>query len=290
MLVWAHTRRALFAVVALLAAACVVAERPSMPVQQLIDGPTGRLFVDDGGGSARMPVVLIHSLAGNSGQWTPQLAHLRRATRAVALDLRGHGRSEAPTDGRFAPGDYAEDVRLMMDTLGIRRAVLVGHSLGGGVAAALAGLVPDRVAGLVFVDPIDDTSKRPPDEGSAAFLRRLEGPEYAMAIEAYWMEILKLAGDGVRQQVLADLRATPQATVVGSMRAMTGFNAQATLAAYHGPMLSVTTPLNEFPSSLHRVMPVIRQEKMADVSHWLHLDRPAEFNAMLGRFLAAIPD
>ena len=283
-------RRAVPAFVALSAVACAGAERPATPVQQVIEGPAGRLFVDDGGGGAGMPVVLIHSLAGNSGHWTPQLAHLRRTTRAVALDLRGHGRSDAPKDGRFAPGDYAQDVRLMMDTLGIRRAVVVGHSMGGGVAAALAGLAPDRVAGLLFVDPIDDPSKRPPDEGSAAFLRRLDGPEYAMAIEAYWLEILKLAGDGVQQQVLADLRATPQATVVGSMRAMTGFNAEATLAAYHGPMLSVTTPLNEFPSSLHRVMPVIRREKMAGVSHWLHLDRPTEFNALLERFLVEIPN
>lgn len=113
------------AFIALSAVACAVAERSPTPVQQVIDGPAGRLFVDDGGGGASMPVVLIHSLAGNSGQWT---------------------------------------------------------------------------------------------------------------------------------------------------------------------MLSVTTPLNEFPSSLHRVMPVIRQEKMAGVSHWLHLDRPTEFNAVLDRFLAGIPD
>ena len=282
-------RRSVPAFVALLTMACAAPERPPAPIQRTIVGPAGRVFVDDGGGGPRLPVVLIHSLAGNSGQWTPQLAHLRRTTRAVALDLRGHGRSDPPKDGRYAPADYAEDVRQVMDALGIRRAVVVGHSLGGGVAAALAGLAPDRVAGVLFVDPIDDPSKRPPDEASAAFLRRLDGPEYAPAIEAYWLEILKLAGDGVRQQVLADLRATPQATVVGSMRAMTGFNAQATLAAYHGPMLSVTTPLNEFPSSLHRVMPAIRQEKIEGVSHWLQLDRPAEFNATLDRFLAAIP-
>jgi pimeloyl-ACP methyl ester carboxylesterase len=53
-------------------------------------------------------------------------------------------------------------------------------------------------------------------------------------------------------------------------------------------MLTVTTPLNEFPSGLQRVIPGMRQEKMVDVSHWLHLDRQAEFNAALDRFLATI--
>lgn len=268
----------------------VLAVGVTTPFQMMIDGPAGRLFVDDGGSGPRMAVVLIHALAGSSRQWTPQLAHLRRTRRAVAVDLRGHGRSETPRDGRLAPGDFAEDVRQAMDALGIRRAILVGHSLGGGVAIAMTGLAPDRIAGLFLVDPIDDPSKRPADDGSEAFLRRLEGPEYAVEIEAYWSEILKLASDGVRQHVLADLRATPPSIVLGSMRAMTGFDAQAALAPYHGPVVSVTTPLNEFPSSLHRVIPAVRQEKMSGVSHWLHLDRPAEFNATLDRFLSVIPN
>ncbi len=255
-----------------------------------IDGSSGRLYVEDGGAGLQLPVVLIHSLAGNSAQWTPQLVHLRRARRAVALDLRGHGRSEAPRDGRYALADFATDVQRVMDALGIRRAVVVGHSLGGGVAVALAGLIPDRIAGVFLADPIDDPSKRPADENADAFLRRLDSPEYSSAIEAYWEEILKGASDSVRRQVLADLRSTPPGSVLGPMRAMAGFDAEAALAGYSGPIVALTTPLNEFPSSLHRVVRRIRQERMTGVSHWLHLDRPAEFNASLDAFLAAISE
>jgi pimeloyl-ACP methyl ester carboxylesterase len=253
-----------------------------------IDGSSGRLYVDDGGTGLQLTVVLIHSLAGNSAQWTPQLAHLRRARRAVALDLRGHGRSEVPRDGRYALADFATDVQRVMDTLEIRRAVVVGHSLGGGVAVVLAGVMPDRVAGVFLVDPIDDPSKRPADENADAFLRRLDSPEYSSVIEAYWEEILKGASDGVRRQVLGDLRLTPPASVLGAMRAMAGFDAEAALAGYSGPLVTLTTPLNEFPSSLHRVVPRIRQERMTGVSHWLHLDRPTEFNASLDGFLATM--
>ena len=162
--------------------------------------------------------------------------------------------------------------------------------MGGGVAVALAGLKPDRIAGLLLVDPIDDPSKRPANEASEAFMRRLAGPEYTVAIETYWLDILTLATNDVREQVLADLKATSPSTVLGSMRAMTSFNAQAALGSYDGPVLSVTTPLNEFPSSLHRVVPSVRQEKMAGTSHWLQLDRPHEFNATLDRFLTTVPD
>jgi pimeloyl-ACP methyl ester carboxylesterase len=64
------------------------------PVSQTtIAGPAGALFVDDGGAGG-VPVVLLHSLAGNGAQWTPQIAHLRRSVRAIAVDLRGHGRCD----------------------------------------------------------------------------------------------------------------------------------------------------------------------------------------------------
>ena len=282
-------RRLLTAIAALATIGCGAPNRTPAPRDLIIEGPAGLLNVDDGGGGGHLPVVFIHSLAGNTTQWAPQLAYLRRTGRAIAIDLRGHGKSEPPKDGKFAPGDYAEDVLRVLDKLEIRRAIVVGHSMGGGVAVALAGLAPSRVTGLLLVDPIDDPSKRPVNEAFEAFLRRIDGPEYATAIEAYWSDILTNAGDGVRQQVLADLKATPQATVVGSMRAMTDFNAQAALSTYIGLVLSVTTPMNEFPSSLHRVIPTVRQERITGTSHWLHLDRPDEFNAILHRFLASIP-
>ncbi len=253
-----------------------------------IDGPAGRLFVDDGGRGGQEPVVFIHSLAGNVRQWQPQLLHLRRTRRAIALDLRGHGQSETPDDGRLNLDEYASDVRRAMDALAIERAVLVGHSMGGGAAVAFAGLWPERARGLVLVDPIDDASKRPADATTDDFLARLAGPEYEAAIQEYWEAILKGAAGIVRDQVLADLKATPKSIVVGSMRGMSRFDAEAALARYGGPVWSITTPLNEFPSSLHNVVPAIKQEKVTGVSHWLHLDRPDEFNAILDRFLTQL--
>jgi pimeloyl-ACP methyl ester carboxylesterase len=252
-----------------------------------IDGPMGRLFVDDGG-SGGMPVVFIHSLAGNTAQWAPQLSHARRTRRAIALDLRGHGRSDPPRDGRYDLDAYAADVQATLDALRVAQAVLVGHSLGGGVAVAFAGRWPERAAGLLLVDPIDDPSKRPADPGVEAFLSRLESAEYVTAITDYWTQILQHAEAGVRQRVLDDLKATPKQTVIGSTRAMSGFDAQSALAHYQGRILTITTPLNEFPSSLQNVVQGLPQEKVSDVSHWLHLDRPSEFNTRLDRFLSLV--
>src|SRR3954468_20259122 len=73
-----------------------------------IAGPAGNLYVRDGGGEERpdaLPVLFLHSLAGNGGQWALQLDHLRRHRRAVALDFRGHGESDPAEDGDYSiPG------------------------------------------------------------------------------------------------------------------------------------------------------------------------------------------
>ncbi len=252
-----------------------------------IDGPAGRLFVNDGG-TGRVPAVFIHSLAGNTTQWTPQLFHARRTRRALALDLRGHGQSDAPRDGRYDLDAYAADLGAVLDALRIPRIVLVGHSMGGGVAVAFAGRWPERAAGLLLVDPIDDPSKRPSDPDFEAFLGRLEGADYDRVITDYWTEILQHGEASVREKVLNDLRSTPRQTVIGSMRAMGRFNAESALARYRGPVLTITTPLNEFPSSLQNVVQGLEQEKVSGVSHWLQLDRPDEFNATLDRFLARV--
>src|ERR1700724_319123 len=101
-------------------------------------GPAGALAIDDGGRGG-LAGVFVHSLAGNSSHWAAQLQHLRPSRRAVALDLRGHGRSEPPKNGDYSIAGMAGDIEAVVDTLKLDRFVLVGHSLGGGVALTYTG-------------------------------------------------------------------------------------------------------------------------------------------------------
>lgn len=122
--------------------------------------------------------------------------------------------------------------------------------MGSAVALALGSDQPSRVRGLVLVDPVDDPLNRPADTGFETFLKNLEGEGYSTLIEGYWKQILVNAGPGVASLVLADLKATPQRTVVESMRALATFDSSRALTTFKGPILSITTPLNDFPSSL----------------------------------------
>jgi pimeloyl-ACP methyl ester carboxylesterase len=249
-----------------------------------VTGPAGLLAVDDGGRGG-LPVVLVHSTAGNSAHWSHQLAHLRPTRRAVALDLRGHGRSDPPSNGDYSINAMAADVHAVVEALSIPRFVLVGHSLGGGVALTYAGAHPDQIAGLLLLDPIGDATQYSAAEVQG-FLNKLQS-DYAGTIEGYWDQIAG-PGSSVRDRLRNDLRATQPETVVGAFRAVMEFNPHPVLGRYRGPTLSIVTPHNNEPFSLHRLGKGFPHRIVQGTGHWIQLDKPEEFNRLLDEFLAEV--
>ncbi|MFC6934854.1 alpha/beta fold hydrolase [Actinomadura yumaensis] len=101
----------------------------------------------------RDPLLLVHGFAADSQDWAWHIEALRAAGhRVIAADLRGHGASSAPETG-YRPEDLAGDLARLLDHLGVERVVAFGHSMGGMVVTALAHAHPERVRGLLCVDP-----------------------------------------------------------------------------------------------------------------------------------------
>jgi pimeloyl-ACP methyl ester carboxylesterase len=96
-------------------------------------------------------VLLIHGIAGSSRTWEPLIELLGRDHRVIAPDLPGHGESDPPA-GDYSIGAYAAGLRDLLAVLGIPRATLVGHSLGGGIAMQLAYQHPECCERMVLVD------------------------------------------------------------------------------------------------------------------------------------------
>jgi pimeloyl-ACP methyl ester carboxylesterase len=247
-----------------------------------IAGPAGKLAVDDGGTGD--PVVLVHSLAGNAGQWSGQLEALRPGRRGVALDLRGHGKSDAPRNDDCSIESFAGDVGAVADALGLERFALVGHSFGAGVALAYAGAHPERVTHLLLADPVGDGTQTPEAE-VRPFLDALESPAYTETIESYWSSIAGSDG-AVLERLLRDLRETPRGTVLGGLHATMAFDPKPALSRFRGPILAVITPANDFPYSMHRLGGGLPHRVITGTGHWLQIERPGEFNRILERFLA----
>src|ERR1700721_4377079 len=108
----------------------------------------GEIWAEDAGGDGTS-VVLVNPGWSTAGIWTPVMGRLAARFRLIRYDDRGVGRSPAPD----VPFTRLADLRAVLDHAGPDRAVIVGHSGGGGTALALALDDPERVAALVLVAP-----------------------------------------------------------------------------------------------------------------------------------------
>lgn len=115
----------------------------------LVDGPAGRIAVIDHGGHGP-DVLLLHGANRTALDWQALLPHLP-GLRLVAMDLRGHGRSQAPADGDYGWASHLADVDAVIQALGLREPWLIGHSLGGMIAVRHAATHPG-CPGIVDLD------------------------------------------------------------------------------------------------------------------------------------------
>jgi pimeloyl-ACP methyl ester carboxylesterase len=212
---------------------------------------------------------------------------LRKERRAVALDIRGHDHSESPKDRDCAIDSLASDIDAVADELGLKQFVLVGHSSGGTVAIAYAGLHPEKVAGLLLVDPSGDARKVPAEQANQ-LINALESDSYSKAIEDYYGMLLTESRPMVREKVIQDLRNTSRETVIAIFKSTLRYDPLTPLQLYKGPKLSVVTSLNDAPFSLHNLDTDLPHIQVTGTGHWLQMDKPEEFNRILDDFLAFV--
>ena len=143
-------------------------------------------YLDEGEGEV---ILLLHGIAGSSQTWRSLIRPLSRHYRVVAPDLLGHGDSTKPrTD--YSLGAFSVLLRDFLDELGIARATLVGHSLGGGIAMQFIYQHPDYGQRLVLIG----SGGLGPDVGLTLRLASLPGAELVLPLIdlSVWRYILTL--------------------------------------------------------------------------------------------------
>ena len=186
------------------------------PTSRVVVGDVGMSVLDTGGDG---PVLLlIHGLSSYSSFWEYQVEPLAAAGfRVLAVDLPGFGASDKP-DAPYTPPWYADQLDGLLSKLGVERATLIGHSMGGQVAITYALAHPDRTERLVLAAPAGIERFSP---GEAAWMRdyfheerALESGEEAIranfhAVFNRWDEgVERLVSERVRVRDTADFAAT----------------------------------------------------------------------------------
>jgi pimeloyl-ACP methyl ester carboxylesterase len=246
-----------------------------------IKGPAGSLFIDDGG-TGGIPVVFLHSFGGTTEHWQSQLEHLRKTRRAVAFDFRGHGKSDLPVDSQYSTQSIAEDLKSVVDSLGIDRFILVGHSMGGASAITYASIEPERVAGLMLVG----TPGKTPEAQAKPIIASLESDQYDKVMSGYMKSLLADAKPGVDSLVMKGSNQISKEASLTIIKEVFAYDPLPLLQRYSGPKLIVaTTREAEQPNALFKQLGDVPYKTIGGTSHWVQLDKPEEFNKILDGFI-----
>jgi pimeloyl-ACP methyl ester carboxylesterase len=239
------------------------------------------------------PLVLLHGLFGAARNFGAVQRELAQRHRVIALDARNHGASPHDSDMRYPT--MASDVVQTLDHLDALPATLLGHSMGGKAAMQAALTQPDAVARLIVAD-IAPVAYPPHYRTIAAAMASLPlQPGLARpAADAALAEAVPDAG--VRAFLLQNLQlgAAPAwriglNEIVGALAAIEGWEAPAD-ARYAGPTLFLAGATSDYIRPEHRpairaLFPNARFVTLKNAGHWLHVDNPSGFVAVVDAFL-----
>jgi pimeloyl-ACP methyl ester carboxylesterase len=268
----------------------------------------GNRFAADAGGSARSAdgvaihyqvtgkgeptVALVHGWALDRHVWDGQVDALSKRRRVVTLDLAGHGESGRDRSA-WTMAAFGEDVKAVVEAVGAKQVVLVGHSMGGPVVLEAARRMPDRVKGIVLVDTLPDVEKRTPPDAIEAMTRQLQG-DYKTVITQFTNEYLFAPGTpaAVRARVLGHATGMAPAVSIAMLRQSWGYDPVPALREIKAPVRAVNT--DKYPTNLdvnRRYMPGFDVALIPGSGHYPMLEDPARFNPALeqaiGQVLAA---
>jgi len=239
------------------------------------------------------PVLLLHGLFGAGRNWGGIQKRLAQRHRVLAPDLRNHG--ESPHTAQMGYAEMAEDIAELIAGRGLRAPAVLGHSMGGKVAMALALRHRGMVGRLVVADiaPV----KYPPSlRGYVAAMRAIPLKEGLTRKEADALLEPTIPEAGIRAFLLQslDFTAQPPAWKLGLVelgRAMPAIEDFAEAGRYEGPTLVVSGAHSRYirPDNhelFRRLFPQARFAVVEKAGHWLHADNPNGFLAEVEPFLA----
>ena len=119
-------------------------------------------------GGAKPPLVLLHGITDDGLCWTPVAEVLAEKYDVIMLDVRGHGKSDAPKNG-YDYETMATEVAGLLEGLALENPVVMGHSMGAMLALTLAGLHPDLPRAIILEDPPAFWRTRPPSQEELEF-------------------------------------------------------------------------------------------------------------------------
>ena len=241
-------------------------------------------YVNYGKGSEAL--VLIHGWTMNLDNWRDQIPDLARRNRVIAIDLPGHGLSDKPQI-TYSMDLFARAVDAVMRDAKVKRAVLVGHSMGTPVARQFYRKYPEKTLAIV----IADGSLRP--FGDKAFMDRIiagfRGPNYLDTVNQLFAGMMGPGlSDEAKLRIKTSTLNTPQQVLVSAMEGMVAPDIWGE-DKINVPVLAIMAKKPFYPpnveTSFRGIAPNMEFHMWEGVGHFVMMERPKDFNAAVLAFL-----
>jgi 3-oxoadipate enol-lactonase len=246
-------------------------------------------------GKEGMPwLVLSHSLACSTRMWEEQIAAFKDRYRILAYDTRGHGSSQAPA-GAYTLDQLADDLKALLDRLGVSRAHYCGLSMGGMIGQTYALKYPATFTTLVLAD----TTSRMPAEAKPTWQDRIRvaqekgmQPLVEPTLARWFTEPYRKAQPQTMQRIGKLIGSTPVAGYVGCCHAIPQIDLTTRLKDIRTPILIIVgeddpgTPV-AMSKEIHENAPGSKLVVLPKAAHLSNIEQSAGFNRALEEFLKA---
>lgn len=233
-------------------------------------------------GAGEPTLVFVHGWSCDARYWRAQIDHFAEKYRVVVLDLAGHGHSGL-TRNRYTMQAFGQDVRAVVEAVGGKSVILIGHSMGGQVIAEAARLMPDRVIGLIGVDTFDNIEYPLTRKEMEQMIAPLVD-DFQVGTREFVAGMIRPDTDPrIRDWILADMSSAPPQVALSALEEMmrqhlTG-DAARIFEQIPAPVVCVSGdlwPINAEANRRH--MQSFEAVVLANSDHFLMLDRPYVFN------------
>ncbi len=233
-------------------------------------------------GSGEPALVFVHCWTCNSHLWDNQLSVFSKSYRVVTIDLPGHGESGK---GRkdWSINRFGEDVKTVVEKLGLKRVVLIGSSMGGRVVLEAALRMPERVVAIVPVDDLNDVGERMPPEQVEAFLKYMRSDFKGETVKFMTQSLfVPNTPAAVKERIISQATSAQPEIAIRTLEAALTYDPIPALRKIKAPIRAINSDL--YPTNLEvnrRYASNFDAVIMKGVGHYPMLEDPARFNELL---------
>jgi pimeloyl-ACP methyl ester carboxylesterase len=242
-------------------------------------------------GTGNPPMLFVHGWCCDHTYFAPQIEHFGQRHRVVAVDLRGHGKSDKPEQAYSIAG-FADDLAWVIGQLELEPPVIVGHSMGGVIAFDMAARYPECVGAVVGVDaPIVPEISM--SDLAAGLLEGLKSPAYQDVVRGFVNQGMFLPTDDAERsaQITDHMAQAPQHVMISALEeTLIKYDAETSAARCTSPALLITSaPQSVDVNRLRELCPHVEFGQTFGSGHFNQLEVPEQVNAMIERFIEISP-